>query len=201
MNLFLDFDGTLLDSRKRLYHLFSFLVPTSKLSFTDYWKLKRAGIGHKEILQKQFSYQEDALADFQQQWHKLIEEPEWIKYDTAFPGVTEKLVELKEKYALCLVTARQYHTVVQQQLTELNWINLFKYVLVTAQQTEKQILIAQNVAVTSADWIIGDTGKDVQTGKLLNIKTAAVLSGFLSKEKLMKYQPDIVLDSITNFNL
>ena len=154
MNLFLDFDGTLLDSRKRLHHLFSFLVPTSALSFADYWKLKRAGIGHKEILQKQFSYSHDAINNFQQQWYHLIEQPEWIKYDTALPGVTEKLIELKEKYALCLVTARQYHTVVQQQLEELNWTGLFKYVLVTAQQKEKQILIAENVSVTTADWLL-----------------------------------------------
>jgi phosphoglycolate phosphatase len=45
-------------------------------------------------------------------------------------------------------------------------------------------------------WIIGDTGKDIETGKQLNIKTVAVLSGFLNKKSLTEYNPDKIVDSV-----
>ena len=36
MNIFFDLDGTLLDSKERLYYLFQHLVPECKFSFEEY---------------------------------------------------------------------------------------------------------------------------------------------------------------------
>ena len=199
MNLFLDLDGTLLDSRERLYKLFSFLVPQSKLNFTEYWEYKRDGIGHNEILQNLFDYSGDSTDRFQQRWRSLIEQPEWIQYDKPFPGVTEKLIELNKKYSLILITARQSVDVVNEQLDKFNWEGLFDYVLVTGQEREKKDLILDKVSITPDDWLIGDTGIDIQTGKILKIKTAAVLSGFRNNRKLQKYDPDIIIDCLLDF--
>jgi phosphoglycolate phosphatase len=63
---------------------------------------------------------------------------------------------------------------------------------VTQQRKEKFDLINDEVLISKQDWFVGDTGKDIQTGKKLGIKTAAVLSGFLNKEKLMEYEPDVI---------
>lgn len=199
MNLFLDFDGTLIDSRMRLFKLFSFLVPSSKLGFAEYWNYKRNGIGHKEILRNHFDYTEQSFLDFDERWMNLIEHPEWIQFDTPFEGVTEKLVELNKSYLLILVTARQSMDVVNMQLDKFNWTTQFSKVLVTEQKVEKTELIQSNFSVTQEDWIVGDTGKDIQVGKQLKIGTAAVLTGFLSKERLKKYEPDILLNSVLDF--
>jgi len=48
--VFFDLDGTLPDSRERLYRLFCELVPESRLSFDKYWALKRRKQDHKTIL-------------------------------------------------------------------------------------------------------------------------------------------------------
>ena len=61
MNIIFDFDGTLIDSKERLFKLFSFLVPQSNLDFKAYWELKKQGIGHAEILEKHFNYQSNAI--------------------------------------------------------------------------------------------------------------------------------------------
>lgn len=200
MNLFLDFDGTLIDSKQRLYRLFNFLVPESTFSFDQYWDLKKNAIGHVEILKNQFKYSDKLINHFQQQWHKLIEHPDWIKYDQPILGVTEKLIELKEKFDLILITARQFNDIALQQVDKFKWTDLFKKVLVTKQKIEKENLILQKFIVSKDDWFIGDTGKDIQSGKFLNIKTAAVLSGFRNKENLEKYYPDIILKSLNEFS-
>ena len=58
MNIFFDLDGTLIDSRLRLYKLFQDLVSSSNLTFSDYWNLKRNKISHKKILTTKFAYSE-----------------------------------------------------------------------------------------------------------------------------------------------
>jgi len=57
------------------------------------------------------------------------------------------------------------------------------------------------VKINPDDWFVGDTGHDIIAGKKLGIKTAAVLTGFLSKEKIEEYEPDIILTSVLNFKI
>ena len=196
MKLFFDLDGTLLDARPRLYQLFQKLVPSSKLSFDAYWELKRNKIGHSEILKTQFFYTEKALMLFETAWMEAIEKPEWLALDKPFGGVTEYLIELKEKDELYLITARQYETKVMEQVLQYGWDEIFKKIFVTGQKKEKYELIKNSMVLSSEDWFIGDTGKDIETGKKLGLKTAAVLTGFLSKEKLEEYKPDLIVENI-----
>lgn len=200
MNIFFDLDGTLLDSRERLYQLFQHLVPDSKLSFDDYWKLKRNKIGHKEILKKHFSYEDATFELFETTWLNKIELVEWLALDKPFVGINNYLIELKDKHDLYVVTARQFEHTVEQQIIQNGWQGIFKKILVTNQKKEKYDLIKENVKLSKNDWFVGDTGKDIQTGKALGIKTAAVLSGFLSKERLEEYHPDIIVDYVLNLS-
>ena len=54
MNLIFDLDGTLIDSRLRLYKLFQQLVPTSELTYQDYWAFKQENVSNEDILIKEF---------------------------------------------------------------------------------------------------------------------------------------------------
>jgi len=47
--------------------------------------------------------------------------------------------------------------------------------------------------------MIGDTGKDIQVGQMLGIKTCAVLSGFLNEKALLNYGPDLILPTAADF--
>ena len=199
LNIIFDFDGTLIDSKERLFKLFSFLVPESEFNFEDYWTLKKQGIGHAEILEKNFKFQSNAIQEFQTKWHHEIEKQNWINYDTPILGVKEKLNSLFENHQLHLVTARQSYETAVRQINTLSWDKYFKSILVTKQEKEKSQLILENIEIKKEDWIIGDTGKDILTGKTLQINTAAVLSGFLNEAKLKSYNPDIIIDSVANF--
>ncbi|MFN5877929.1 MAG: HAD family hydrolase, partial [Flavobacteriales bacterium] len=88
-----------------------------------------------------------------------------------------------------------------KQLANFGWNHIFENIFVTEQKSDKHSLILKNVLVSLEDWLIGDTGKDIEAGKKLGINTAAVLSGFLNQEKLASYQPDLILTDVTLFQL
>ena len=199
MKIIFDLDGTLIDSRERLYYLFQHLVPASDLTFEAYWNFKRNKIDHRKILETRYLFSEHDIVSFQKNWMDKIELPEWLAFDKPFKGITAYLMELKKQHDLYLVTARQYEASVLVQLAEFGWTNIFTKVLVTAQKTEKINLINNAIATNLADWFVGDTGKDIETGKSLGMQTAAVLSGFLNREKLMEYNPDLIINCVTDF--
>jgi phosphoglycolate phosphatase len=199
--IFFDLDGTLLDSKRRLYSLFQDLVPASALSFEAYWEIKKNKKNHGEILKHQFSYLDEEIAVFEKTWLEKIELPEWLLWDKPFEGVTEYLTALREKHLLYLVTARQSRERALVQLGSYGWLDMFEQIFVTQQKTDKYDLIKTSVETTRTDWLIGDTGKDIQTGKKLGVKTVAVLSGFMNRERLMEYEPDLIVSGVLDLRI
>jgi phosphoglycolate phosphatase len=200
LNIILDLDGTLIDSKSRLYHLFQYLAPVSSLSYEQYWAFKQKKISNETLLSSHIGYDKDEIAGFLTQWMALIESPPYLSLDSNLAGIETALAGLQQVANLYVCTARQLHQPVLDQLASLNLLQFFKQVLVTEQKYTKEALIAANVTdLSSQDWMVGDTGKDIQVGKLLNIKTCAVLSGFLSRESLQSYDPDLILDSVIDF--
>jgi phosphoglycolate phosphatase len=196
MNLFFDLDGTLLNSKPRLYHLFQYLVPSSTFTFDEYWQLKKDKINHRTILLRHFNYNEDEISRFEREWMTRIEDPQWLKFDAPIDGVTDFLKQLKPRHNIYLVTARQFEHELLHQIKQYGWEGLFNGIFVTAQKNQKHELIERGVVTSNKDWFVGDTGKDIETGKILGIRTAAVLTGFLSKARLSEYNPDIIIDSV-----
>jgi phosphoglycolate phosphatase len=196
VNLFFDLDGTLIDARKRLYDLFQYLVPESDLTIENYWILKRNKTNHQKILMDRFGYSEERFTTFEREWLDLIETKEYLEKDTVFDGISETLKRLKPYNRLHLVSARQSIVMANRQLEILGLSVFFDDVLITEHKFLKEELILNHFKVGMNDFIIGDTGHDIITGKNLGIKTIAVTYGFLSKEILLTYNPDYILDNI-----
>jgi phosphoglycolate phosphatase len=194
-NIFFDLDGTLLDSRNRLFNLFTNLVPKSNLSIQEYWELKRSKIDHKSILTKQFNYTENDFYKFEKTWLSNIELLEYLQFDAPVDAVFEVLDYLAQKYELYIVTSRQSKKNVIMQLRQCNLHKYFKDVLVTEHICEKKELI-QTQGYSKNDFLIGDTGYDVLTGIALGINTIAVTYGFLKKEVLEAYHPHYTIDML-----
>jgi phosphoglycolate phosphatase len=199
MNIFFDFDGTLIDARQRIYGLFKTLVQECDLSFEDYWEIKRRQLDHRHILKTNFQYSEKEISAFVKKWMDEIEKESWLRLDKPFQEAGAYLSELSQMANLYIVTARQKPEMAIKQIERLQWGHHFKDVLVTKQENEKEDLIRLAVKVGKEDFIAGDTGKDIQAGKALGIKTIGVLSGFRNKEQLAKYNPDFIVDRIMDF--
>lgn len=194
-NLFLDFDGSLIDSRQRQYKLFCDSVPESQFSFDEYWQIKRQGVSQAKMLTKYFGYDNARIATMHATWMKKIEEPARLALDTPFEGIDRLLNEVSTQFTLYLVTARQNSDLVIKQLDKFNWLALFAQILVTEQRFSKLELIEQNVVYNISDIIIGDTGEDITTGKSLGLHTVAVSYGTLNAEILNGYSPDVLVGS------
>ncbi len=200
-NIFFDLDGTLINAGKRMYSLFQFLVPQSKLTYSEYWDLKRHKVNHQMILQQRFGYDEERFKVFEKEWLSLIETDEYLAMDTIYPNVPEMLSELQKDYTLYVVTARQFKQKTLGQLQALGLLGFFKKVLVTEAVKTKEDLIRQEISTLDPeDLLIGDTGHDILTAKALNVRSVAVSYGFTALEILKTYEPDQQIKSIKDLN-
>jgi phosphoglycolate phosphatase len=200
VNIVFDLDGTLIDARARLYRLFQHLAPESPLSFSEYWAFKRRGLSNAHLLADELVWDEAAIVGFTREWMRLIEAPEFLALDEPMPGVADALARLAERAELHLCTARQLPAAAAAQLQRLGLRRWFKTVLVTEQHDDKQSVLARQLPqLRPGDWMVGDTGKDMQAGRALGLRTCAVLSGFLDRDTLLLYRPDLVLDTVEAF--
>lgn len=199
-SIIFDFDGTLIDSRKRLFTLFSHLIPEAKLSFDEYWSHKRKGIGHEDLLKSIQASNKVNFSSFQSTWMALIESDEYLNLDEPFPFTQSLLEKLsKQKFDLVLLTARQFPKKVHNQLEKFGCHKYFSQVLVTEQKQSKKELIRKSGPYSNNSVLIGDTGYDIATANEMSIYSIAVLSGFHSKETIVKYTPKEVIETIKMF--
>jgi len=198
VNLIFDLDGTLICAKERLFTLFSDLVPESKLTFEQYWDLKFSRLTNLDILNHKFGYSKSDQAAFESNWMASIEDESYLSMDKPIVGVFSYLDSIKCFHNLYLCTNRQFKDQLFEQLTRLDLLGFFIRVLVTEQKKSKIELIESEVEnLSGVDWLIGDTGKDMQAGKALKLRTCAVLSGFMNRTSLIEYQPDLIVDDVT----
>lgn len=200
-NIFLDFDGTLIDSRERLYTLFQELAPGSPLTFEEYWDIKRSRVDQQKLLSERLSFTPEQITEFKSRWKAKVEEEARLLQDRPLSGVTDVLVRLKgEGHHLHLVTARQRPELVEMQLVRFGWREFFDHVLVTCQSESKENLVRRTVKFSTNDIFVGDTGEDISAAKELGLRSIAVTSGILSHEILKEYNPDFICESVGNIH-
>lgn len=198
--IFLDFDGTLVDSRLRLYQLFQDLMPSSPLTFEQYWEIKRRNVNQRDLLKCIFRLDDYDVSLFQMEWLNQVERPERLRLDQPLPGVTSFLRRMSCSCALFLVSGRQDIDRTRQQIDALGWSKYFVDIMVTRQRQGKAALVSNQVPVSRSDLMVGDTGEDIQAGKELGVKTAAVLTGVATREMLEAYGPDNIFDSVVEID-
>jgi phosphoglycolate phosphatase len=196
LTIFFDLDGTLIDGKERLYRLFIDLTQNLKVSSEEYWQLKRAMFDHDWILSNLFNYSDIQLANFHETWLELIESEKYLKFNKLF-DYTIPLLNKFKKYPLYIVTSRQLEQSVLDEISKMGILNYFRDILVTKKNQTKKELITERINTYPSDIIVGDTGIDILTGKNLNIRTVAVLSGFRGYEALINYHPDYIINNIS----
>ncbi|HEY6435173.1 MAG TPA: HAD family hydrolase [Ignavibacteriaceae bacterium] len=197
-DIFFDLDGTLLESKSRVFQLFTDLTSQHTINFDEYWKLKKSGLDNNRILLNNLSFSEDAIKDFWVKWFEKIESEAYLNFDVVFPNSIEVLLELKESgFAMHIVTARKNQVNTLRQIERSFPADLFSSIHVTKTSgAKREAILSIKSNPNSFDVMVGDTDYDIQTGRSLGIKTIAVLSGFRSEEILKSAKPDVIIAGI-----
>ena len=117
------------------------------------------------------------------------------------PGVNEMLAQLKGKYPMSVVSARDE----KGTMRFLEQFDLVKYfdAIVTGLSAEHTkpypdpiLLAAKKMGVKPEECLmIGDTTVDMRAGKSAGAQTAGVLCGFGEKEELLRFGADVILET------
>jgi len=194
--LFIDFDGTLIDSRVRQYELFVEICGNTTITLGEYWNAKRDGINQSDMLSKYAEFTPDEEWVFKKKWMEAIEEQTRLLQDELIDNAQAFLSESAKHFNLYLVTGRQHRDRLIDQMQQLGIVRYFSGVLNTAQRIPKAQLVRANAASATGDVFIGDSGEDILAGKELGIFTVGVTSGASTAERLVKYGPNLIVNSV-----
>jgi phosphoglycolate phosphatase len=206
MILFFDLDGPLLDVSPRYIALHRALLGESGLSGAAYWERKRAARPEETILAEINAM--DRTLYFRRRL-ELIETPEYLVHDRPWPWAHAILARLSTAHPLVLVTARSRRPLLLEQLARLGLASFFHEVLSTAagqRVDEQKAALMRDYLIRhglphEGHAIIGDTEADIGAGRLLGLRTVAVLSGIRNRELLLRAEPDYLLSDIRELPL
>lgn len=189
-NCFIDFDGTIVCNKKRIYQFFTDNIDDKYkkcLDIDEFWNLKKLGINEIDWINEKYNDNLD-----KNKWTRLkkenIEKEEYLKHNSLFSYSINALTQLKNQYNLILVTRRSNEQNLMQELENLNLICLFEDILVMSHgNRSKASVIRQFYRTNYKDILIGDTEDDISSAVDLNIKPIFVKSGIRSEWILRRY--------------
>ncbi|KAA3613077.1 MAG: HAD family hydrolase [Calditrichaeota bacterium] len=201
-----DLDGTLAETRQDIADAANYMLAQLKLptlpeaTITSY-----VGNGIKKLIERCLPGSSESLRE--QGFNFFVEFYANHLADNTYlyPGVLNILKELRQLKMAVLSNKAQRFT--EEIIHKLDIENYFKIVMGSNPHfPKKPAPDSINHIIETLDCskqktiIIGDTKNDIIAGKAANIHTCAVTYGFRSKEKLLKYNPDFMIDSIVELN-
>lgn len=192
-NIFFDLDGTLINSQHRLYNLFIELCPECRLTYDEYWRIKREGITQQDLLSQYYNYSLADCSHFKNLWLAKIEEPFRLAQDFLVDGIKDALCAAKSKHSLYVITNRQSKKLAVDEVRDLGIIDYFENILVTEQKTSKVDLMKKAVSISSTDVLVGDAVEDISYARRLGIISCVVSWGISSLDQLTSHSPQTIV--------
>jgi len=206
----IDLDGPILDVSERYYRVYSDtinLIGMAPLNKESYWRLKRSRVSESEILARSGTADTDSIKEYLDARAKRIESAEYLLFDHLWPGTRDTLRVLRSRRALVLVTMRKSRELLDRQLDGLKVLDAFDCILAAGAapaaddhgQQKAQMVRDCYRKEDFAGWFVGDTELDIQSGRLLGLRTAAITFGIRNVDHLSAVLPDVLLHSPADF--
>lgn len=206
-NIYLDFDGTIIDSSARLYEVYKSIMLEFGVSFLakdQYWDLKRERQPYNFILSK--TAKELYAPEYMKRFLNRVESMEFLKFDRLFEGALKTLSGLKKNNRLVLVTLRRSKENLYQELKTLGIFAIFDDIFadfregansweVAASSVRKDHKFTKDNSV-----IVGDTEDTALAAKELGISSFLVTSGIRSESFIKKYNPNYILKDLNELS-
>jgi pyrophosphatase PpaX len=201
--IFLDLDGTIVDSREAYYEAARIAFQKMKQKMPE----KETLLEIPRMLERKKPINSVIKGDAHKFLSAYLNAYYAITTDKTkpLPNIPATLKALSAKAKLALITMRAFPK--ENIIKELQGFGIAKYFtyVVTALDTDKpkpspEALIkcvrALDVKMYNCV-IVGDSISDVRAGKAAGSKTVAVLSGIFSRQELAKEKPDLIIQDVT----
>ena len=192
-NIFIDFDGTIINDKKKQYKAFYKTVNTlnvhNDLDFETFLKLKSNHLSNYEVLQS-VSKTSINKFEFNKIYKTHVEKIQLLYEDKLFEDALNLLKSIYEKgYKCYLVTNRQYYLRLLIQLKYLNINKFFHQVILSSKYKNKFSAInSESIPLNQNDIFISDNLQDFEEFDLIKI--------YLGNENF-KNKKIIKVDSLT----
>ena len=173
-NIFIDFDGTIINDKKKQYKAFYKTVNTlnvqNDLDFETFLKLKSNYLSNYEVLQS-VSKTSINKFEFNKIYKTHVEKIHLLYEDKLFEDALNLLKIIYEKgYRCYLVTNRQYYFRLLIQLKFLNINKFFHQVILSSKYKNKFSAInSESIPLNQNDIFISDNLQDFEEFDLIKI--------------------------------
>lgn len=218
LRLIVDFDGPIVDISERYYHVYQLCLAETKrpdrqvrlLSKAEFWQLKRSRIPEVQIGLISGLDEEQAVA-FAKKRSQIAHSLSFLAYDQLIPGALtalERVQQAKVKVDLVVLTLRREREL-KEAFDRLGLARFFppercycitNDYLKTGDTHDKPLLMAKALAElppASESWMVGDKEADIVAAKRHRLKAIAVLSGIRDRVQLESYEPDLIVNNLS----
>lgn len=203
-NIICDFDGTLTDSRR-------------DIAGAQLWALQqlgRAGLREEDLypLIGKSLHETFSRVLPESQHHRIPEAialyaeyypPRALATTVLFPGVRETLALLKERGHRLAVASTKKGAGILRATEHFGITSMFELLQGSENIPYKPAPDVVFAVLERLNWrpdetlMVGDTDADILAGRAAGVATCGVTYGSLSREELLLYRPDHILDDIT----
>lgn len=208
-NIFVDFDGTLVDIAPRHCQLYENCVKAldgAPLNKEEYWEMKRANVSWDKLLSLS-GLNVDKKEEYLKLFIDQIESREKLSIDKLFTDSLRTLGQLRlNGNKLYLLSLRRHADALDWQIEHLGVRHFFERILSGHSDTKegtllkKADIVRQTVDNPSEVVIIGDTEADIAAAQQLDATSIALMSGIRNKEFLSVLRPNYLVEGIGDIN-
>lgn len=174
-----DFDGTLLDSRKRHGIVMGDVLKKHGINIDTSDLVSFKAEGHNNIAWLLSNgIAEDIAKELNSEWISLIESDVYLKFDVLYPDALEVLENLSKENDLYLVTARNNEESALNQIKDLGINQYFSQIFVVESNSETPAFKAKYLSEIKADVFVGDTESDYKAALIAQCEFKAMSRGF-----------------------
>jgi HAD superfamily hydrolase (TIGR01549 family) len=199
---FFDFDGTLIDIRKRYYKIFHILSIKFKFKsdVRKIFELKRREINDKVIFAKFVKKNlVDSCVNYK---NELLKSERFVYLDKIVPHAIDNLKFCKQNnIKVFLVTKRKNMKILKNQLKTYKILNYFDRLLIkgntSVQKAEIISHLLKKFKIESGECLlVGDTEEDILTAKANGIISVVIPNGLRNRQFLKLYNPTYLINDI-----
>ncbi len=216
LRIITDFDGPIIDVSERYYQVYKYCLETSKypeqavnlLSKAEFWRLKKS-----RVLETQIGLlsglEETQAKNFSALRRQTVHADSYFSYDSLAPGAVAALEKVQDAgIDLAVMTMRR----VKELDYAFNCYDLDRFFpknrcycltndyIKTRDIDDKPLLMERalvELPVAEDTWMVGDTEADIIAAKNHGVKVIAVLCGIRDEEQLRFYNPDLIVETLS----